>query len=171
MNKILIVEDQTDTLRMLESAVKEIFPKHYSDFKGYDILRDYDSAKEILSKMKYDFVMLDHRIPRIYSPSEIILQFERGEKVDFGKLSEEENKMSERMENIGYSLISEIKKYSADTIIIGTSSMKNELGNFQKPDFILSKLNAANDLEKILTNINILKGGERKWACHLEILC
>jgi CheY-like chemotaxis protein len=165
IERILLVEDQIDPLRLLERVVNETLPKYSPNFRGYEIARAYNTAKELIEKNKYELILLDHRMPRIYvTPSDIVLKFERGEKLTPEEMSRyftEEEKMSDQMENIGYSLIPEIRRINPNTIVVGTSSMKREFGDFPSPDFSLSKLNAKEDLEKILSEI-ILKGGETK---------
>ncbi len=165
IEKILIVEDQIDPLRLLERVVGGVLPKYYSNFKGYEIARAYDPARELIEKNKYGLILLDHRIPRIYTaPSELVSKFERGEKLapeEMGRYFAEEEKMSDKMENIGYSLIPRIKQINPNTIVVGTSSMSRESSRFASPDYALSKLDAQKDLEKIMAEI-ILKGGETK---------
>ena len=136
MPKILIVEDQSATLELLEFAINKVMFLHYRDFsKGeYDITRHYNDAKEKILKKEYEILFLDHRIP--YENQGDL------EETDF-------KKFSQSLENIGYDLISKIKSKNPNAIIIGTSSISElELKNLPKPDFIIKKTweNALSDL-------------------------
>lgn len=216
IGRVLIVEDQGDPLRLLESVVKEIVPKYFPNFQAeetpilfrnygfrqaqiqclasrdYDIARSYNSARDMFSENKYGLILLDHRMP-IEDSDEPIYPFERIKMIKkaneltkqingrcgkssiwYRPLSDETEPLreydlrlreySDKLQNIGYSLIPEIRRVNPSAIIIGTSSMKRELGDFPSPDFSLSKLNAKQDLERILQEIKIrnLKGGEIK---------
>jgi len=185
IGRVLIVEDQGDPLRLLESVVKEIVPKYFPNFqaeetpilfrnygfrqaqiqcftsKDYDIARSVASARDMFIENKYGLILLDHRIPMqdIEEPVAPV-----GKNVDYTEYFKQERAYSDCLRNIGYSLIPEIRRSNPSAVIVGTSSMKRELSDFPSPDFSLSKLDARQDLESILGQIRekILKGGERK---------
>ncbi len=152
----LIVEDQGDPLRLLEWVVKEVLPN-----ASYDIARSYNSVRKMTNETKYGLVLLDHRMP-IDDTAEPVAP--TGVNVDYTEYFKQERAYSDCLRNIGYSLIPEIRRSNPSAVIVGTSSMKRELSDFPSPDFSLSKLNAKEDLEKILSEIRIgeLKGGETK---------
>jgi len=183
IGRVLIVEDQGDPLRLLESVVKEIVPKYFPNFqaeetpilfgnygcrqaqiqcfttKDYDVARSVASARDMFSENKYGLILLDHRMPLedIAEP-----EAPTGVNVDYTEYFKQERVYSDCLRNIGYSLIPEIRSVNPNAVIVGTSSMKRELGDFPSPDFSLSKLNAKVDLERILQEIS--DGGDKKWV-------
>lgn len=144
--RILIVEDQRLALELLESAVNRVLPKFYPDFQkgNYDVARFYEDALDKISNNSYGVVLLDHSMP----------------KNDVGNLEDTDfDSYSDCLEDIGYSLIPEIRKSNPSAIIVGTSSKsEGERGHFKKPDYQISKMWGEVDegLEKILKQ---MKGG------------
>lgn len=141
--KLLIVEDQKYPLEALEHAVIEVMPRHFKGFtkNDYDVVKSYNSAQKRIESSTYGIVLLDNRMP-----------YE-----DQGDLEDRDmRKFSETLDNIGYSLISDIKRKNPNTIVIGTSSLsKEELRGTQSPDFKMRKMwgEAEEDLEKILAQL------------------
>lgn len=134
--KILIVEDQSGTLEVLESAVKKIVPKYFQDV-NYDIARCYDEAEQMIH-LGYEIVLLDHRMPRESA----------------GNLEQRDfDAFRNTLQNIGYTIIDSIKKVNKETIIIGTSSLPEERHHF--PDYVMRKgwQEAEEDLDMILTEV------------------
>lgn len=138
--KILIVEDTSGTLEALESAVKRVVPKHFSGMT-YDVARCYNDASSLIEQNIYGIVLLDHRMP--YD--------------DVGDLEHSNfDGFCDRLENIGYSLIPQIKRKQPTTVVIGTSSLpKSDLPRQYQPDYTMSKMwgDAETDLDKILSEI------------------
>jgi len=152
--KILVVEDQSATLEELSLAIREamlgeVIESRFSDCpeqelgeRGIVVARDYNHAQEAIENDSYDFVFLDHRIPREYDPE---IEGDKDILV-----------YSETLEDIGYSLIPRIRGKNGQTTIIGTSSCSQQkLMRFEKPDFRLEKAwgNATKDLKGILNRI------------------
>lgn len=147
IEKMLIVEDQGDPLRLLEVVVREVLPT-----TSYDIARSYNAVRKIINEHKYGLILLDHRMPIEDTPEPVAPM---GENVDYTEYFKQEQAYSNILKNMGYSLIPEIKRANPQTVIVGTSSMKRELENSPSPDFSLNKLNAKEDLEKILSNLTM----------------
>lgn len=145
MVNILIVEDQTEPLVALQSAVHIVLPTLYpSYYKGrYDLARCYNDARQKISENDYDMVLLDNRMPR----------------ENQGNLEETDfDTFCSRLENIGYTLIPDIKRKNPNTVIIGTSSLsKGELRSLPAPDCTMSKMwgEAERDLEARLSSLNL----------------
>ncbi len=155
--RILIVEDQLDTLRSLERAASVVFPAHYqTKFRGYDVARSFNNAQNAITNQNYDFVLLDHRMPENPMTEPEIIR-------NGGSLSDltgeqqiaymnEEDRVSRLCEGIGYTLIPKIRQRNPRTVIIGTSSMNRELESMPKPNYQIRKFpgQAEEDLEKVL---------------------
>lgn len=142
--KVLIVEDQVYPLEFLEDAVNKVMPRYFEDF-GYDIARCFDDAKERISNVNYNIVLLDNRMP----------------KKDVGDLeSKDFDAFSDSLKDIGYSLVSTIKGKNFKTAVIGTSSLpESRLRNFPSPDYFVrktSKKDAEHDLDVILSRIKLM---------------
>jgi CheY-like chemotaxis protein len=149
--KILVVEDQSGPRMALQCAIKQVVPGHWP---GFDEKRDVDykacyvDAQDAVNQGSYNLILLDHRMPY-----ENVGDLER---TDF-------DRFCKTLGNMGYGLIPEIRARSPRTIIIGTSSLSSdELREFQKPDFTMRKMydKSDEDLERILRQIESLKGGE-----------
>ena len=161
---VLIVDDQIDTLRTLEKAARDVFPKYYPNFKNQEIARAYNDAEDAISKKDYDFVLLDHRMPR--EPMKWPDMLEKGGSLgdlneeELEKYFQEESRVSSSIEDIGYKLIPEIKGNNYETTVIGTSSAKNMSPDVPSPDYSINKIgfnNAVEGLEKILTKLREVK--------------
>ena len=140
MTKLLIVEDQSGPLEALEFAVKTVFPTYFTKFH-YDTARCYEDAQGMISN-RYDFILLDHQMP--------IRNVGNLEDTDF-------DSFSKSLRPVGYSLISEIKRYNPQTVIVGTSSLSLlELNDQPAPDYVMNKMwnEAERDLNRILSEIN-----------------
>ena len=161
--KVLIVDDQIDTLRPLEGAVKEVFTRHYQGrFGGYDTARGYNDAQKAVEENGYDFVLLDHRMPK--EAMKLPETLEKG-----GSLNDltdeeaeayflEEDRIASQIKGIGYNLIPEIKARNDRTIVIGTSSADN-LTEFPKPDYAINKIGLENAIDGLERIVKKLKGG------------
>lgn len=154
--RVLIVEDQLDTLRSLENAVRNIFPKYHLGFQCYEIARCYQEAESAIQNNSYDFVLLDHRMPKMPFPEPEVIR-NGGPISDLTeeeqtRYFQQEDENSRNSEGIGYILIPEIKKRNPGTVIIGTSSMSRELESRPRPDYQIRKFSgqADEDLEKVL---------------------
>jgi len=162
--RILIVEDQLDTLRSLENAVRTVLPKYLPSFQRYEVARCYQEAQNAVQNNVYDLILLDHRMPELpFVEPEVIrnggsISDLTEEEQDKYFQQEEEN--SRNSKGIGYTLISQIRQRNPQTIVIGTSSMSRELASMPRPDYQSRKFpgQAEEDLEKILQEIS-LKGG------------
>ena len=113
--RILIVEDEQSILEMIKEAVIKVL-EAYKDF----ITIDLDGAKifkDALNKINnkyYDVIFLDHNLP--------------------------ESSEAERPQKVGYKLIQTIRERNEHTIIIGTSSQNEEIGDrFGKLDYSVTK--------------------------------
>lgn len=137
--RLLIVEDQSEPLHVLEQLVKTEF-SHNPD-NHYDVARCYNEAEEIIQKQRYNIILLDHRMPR-----ENMVQREA---VDF-------KRYCETLENIGYCLIPYVKRLHPETVIIGTSSLsERDLTMMPAPDYSVNKISSElrNDFMEILKKI------------------
>lgn len=118
--RILIVEDQDMTLEILEVAVKAVFGKAVP----YDVARSKNEAAALLEQHAYDLVLIDHRIPYDH-----IAGLER----------KNIRAYSETLHNMGYNLIPMITGKNNKTVVIGTSSLKDELKGVPKPHHTIRK--------------------------------
>lgn len=137
--KILVIEDQIDCLKSLNFMIqialfgreKSTINKEYAENElvdaGIAVARCYNDAKKYIEENEYDVIFLDHRMPC--------------ENMCHLEYTEKEDQISDAMKNIGYSLITLIKKNNHSCVVIGTSSMKNiDLGSECTPDYILNKI-------------------------------
>ena len=128
---ILVVEDQTPTLDSISYAIRKVIfgeekalPR-FGDYtskdveqelrkNGIDFARGYNDAQDFISNQskKYRLVFLDHRMPY-----ENCVELEKKDSRAFG----------DRMHEIGYSLIPEIRKYHPNSIIV---LMKKDLKTY-----------------------------------------
>ena len=154
--RILIVEDQLDTLRSLENAVRTVFPKYHLSFQAYEVARCYQEAQSAVQNNVYDFVLLDHRMPELPFPEPDVIR--KGgslsdlTKEEQAKYFKQEDENSRNSKGIGYNLINLIKQKNPETRVIGTSSMAREITRFPQPDYSMRKFpgQAEEDLERIL---------------------
>jgi len=146
--RVLVVEDQKYPLEAIQGAVNRVFPQNYSGFakNGFDSAKFYDGAKHLVDGSSYDFVFLDHRMPR----------------TDVGDLEETDmDAFSGSLEGIGYGLISAIRGKNPNAVVIGTSSMDDgELRRYGTLDFKLDKSSSGifDDLRAILAKV---RGGSK----------
>lgn len=174
---------QTEEVPILfhDYGVRQVQTQCFATLKDYDIARSVTSARDLFRENKYGLILLDHRMP-LEDIAEPVYPFERiklireankramqinercgKNSIWYQSLSDENEPIqdydlklreySDKLRDIGYSLIPEIRRTNPNTVIVGTSSMKREIGEFPSPDFSLSKLNAREDLEKILAKI------------------
>lgn len=140
--KILILEDQSGPLEVLEVAISTLFLEFYPDEKfELDVARSFLGAKALINANQYDFAFIDHRIP-----------YE-----DVGNLEEEDfERFIDSLEEIGYIMIKRVKEASPNVIVIGTSSLSSsELKPFIRPDYKIRKnrREAKRDLRRVLSEI------------------
>jgi CheY-like chemotaxis protein len=137
---ILLVEDQSGPLKVLQCVIDKIFPKYFPEFRVM-VVRSYHEAEDLIGKELLDVVFLDHR-----------LSYENQ-----GNLEDTNfDKFCDSLENIGYRLITRIKERNPKSIIIGTSSMKKEALRYGTPDFSIGKIiidETEECLEKILREV------------------
>lgn len=140
MNRILIVEGQSQVVTALECALREISPRYLGN-AGFDVSRDFSCAQRRIANESYGLVILDHRIP----------------KCDVGDLDERDfADYCARLESIGYFLIGQIKSRNPAAIVIGTMKVSPaELNGWLMPDYFISKTRAEAEtqLDTILSNI------------------
>lgn len=148
--KILVVEDQENSQVALQCAVNRVVQRYWSTFDGKEDVAyaaSYESARQAVTQDSYALVLLDHRMPM----------------QDVGDLERRDfNAFSDCLENIGYSLIPQIRESSPDAIIVGTSSLSSsETGRFPQPDFKMRKMfdDSKEDLDFILKRVGEMKGG------------
>ena len=133
--KVLIVEDDGESLEALEDVVSKTMPN-----SNYDVVRSYEDARALISNTKYDLVLLDNRLP---------WEFKHGHPYYHpqGRRSD------------GYELIPLIKEQNPSTVIVGTSSCDEyELQFYEDPDFAIKKYEskaAESGLEKVLKQTNL----------------
>lgn len=151
--KILVVEDQENSRMALQSAISRVVPRYWQGFdrkKDVAYAASYESAQRALTQDSYTLVLLDHRMP---------LQ-------DVGDLERRDfDAFSDCLQNVGYSLIPQIRESSPEAIIVGTSSLSSsETSGFPQPDFKMRKMydDAEVDLDAILKRVVEMKGGGRK---------
>lgn len=134
--RLLIVEDQKYPLMALKGAVRSVAPDC-----ELDVSKCYSDVEAKIGSNSYDVILLDHRMPRN----------------DVGDLeSRDMIKFSSLLENIGYTLIPQIKARNQSTLVIGTSSLSvDELKGLPVPDYIIGKGSEElnKDLEKILGEV------------------
>lgn len=136
--KILLVEDQQGPLKLLAGIIIEA-AINFNDYQ-FVIATSYKEAKINIENGVFDIVLLDHRLP--YEDQGDL------ENTDF-------DKFCESLQNVGYGLITEIKRKNPNCIVIGTSSMKEEALRLGRPDFSIEKLNVTSgDLKKIMAKFN-----------------
>jgi len=157
MPRILIVEDQLDTLRSLETAVRTVFPKYHPSFQAYEVARCYQEAQSAVQNKVYDFILLDHRMPEFPFPEPEVIRnggsLSDLTKEEQAKYFQQEDENSRNSKGVGYNLINIIRKTNSETVVIGTSSMAKEITRFSQPDYSMRKFpgQAEEDLEKILS--------------------
>lgn len=126
---------------MIFNGVRESVPSEdlvSNTGKGaLNIAKWYSQAEEYVKLGGYDLVFLDHRMPR-----------ENPGCTD----DKEKDRFYDQLENIGYGLIPTIRKYNPNAVIVGTSSMKNEIEkNFQKPDYQIEKgFDMVEEIKRVL---------------------
>lgn len=140
--KILVLEDQESPLESLGLAIRKVFPKFYHGSEPeLNIARSYKGAKRLISANQYDFAFIDHRVPWD----------------DLGDMEKNDfDSFCSLLEEIGYSLINEVKKASPNVVVIGTSSLSDkELRRFPQPDYKISKgwNEAEGDLRRVLSEL------------------
>jgi CheY-like chemotaxis protein len=151
--KTLVVEDQGGPLEALNLTIRRVllgeqgklrFPKDAKQDlveRGVDVAQSYSEARQAIEQAPYDLIFLDHRLP--YENQGNL------ERTDF-------DAFSRSLENIGYSLIPQIRQRLPQGIIIGTSSLDSrELRQFGEPDYRIDKISMTldEDLAKILEQI------------------
>jgi|SRR3989344_9101387 len=130
IERILIVEDQPDCLEALEWGVKKVFPE-----VPYDLAKCLCDATRYVQGKNYSLVLLDNKLP-----------YDIDGTPDYD----------------GYRLIPLVRATNLNTRIAGTSSLSDEeLIDLSKPDFKVRKnwMNTKEDLEKVLSEIQKMKGG------------
>jgi CheY-like chemotaxis protein len=137
--KLLIVEDQRNTLEALEFAVNNVIPNYFPDFtkESYEVSRCYLDTQNRILENDYEVILLDNRMP-----------YEDQTELEISDFS----RFSATLENIGYNLIPVIKEKNPSTLVIGTSSLsKKELKDMPSPDFTMRKdwCDSPEDLERI----------------------
>ncbi len=134
--KILLVEDQEATLEILIYVITKVFISKYSKHVSIDVAKWYQVAEELININQYDLILLDHRMP-----------------YEDPKCTDEDGHIYyDKLKNIGYGLIKNVRKISPNTKIIGTSSLnKEELSKHNGLDFTISKQysDAENELNKV----------------------
>ncbi len=120
IEKILVIEDQKGPIGAIQYALSKSLPPLNLDPEVRYVTNYADAAKEIASDQRFDLILLDHRMP----------------KVDLGDLEDRDMRaFSDNLADIGYNLIPVIRTQQPQSIIIGTSSMRDEIkGLNQMPD-------------------------------------
>ena len=131
--RVLIVEDQDMTLELLEAALKAVLGKDVV----YDVARSKNGVVALLEQHQYDLVLIDHRIPYDH-----VVGLERKDMRAY----------SETLHNMGYHLIPVVTEKNPDDVVIGTSSLKEELKSIPKPHYTIRKEwgGAEDDLRNIV---------------------
>ncbi len=120
IEKILVIEDQKGPIGAIQYALSQSLPPLNLDPEVRYVTNYTDAEKEIASEERFDLILLDHRLPR----------------VDVGDLEDRDMRaFSDKLADIGYNLIPTIRTQQPQSIIIGTSSMRDEIeGLEQMPD-------------------------------------
>ena len=136
--KTLIIEDSKEVLSNLAIAFRiDILdestpikmgesPRKDLEDREIDVAESYNEASEMIASREYAVILLDHNLPRYND--------------------------AKTNENIGYTLIPEIRNRNPGTIIVGTSSMRDEdIGGTNRPDYKLDKssINLGENLKTI----------------------
>lgn len=129
IDAVLVVEDQKWTTFAIKDGLRECFVELKLSPEVTYITNFNEALATIRSDKEFDIILLDHRIPR----------------VDQGDLEDRDfDAFCRTLDNVGYSLIPEIKERHPDTFIIGTSSMGSELRTYpHKPDASINKLDMS----------------------------
>ena len=122
---ILVVEDQSNPREAFEYAFEnagDLVPQDTTVL----YVNSFAGTKAAIEdpNITLDVIFLDHRLPPT-DPGEL-------EETDF-------NAFSASLQNSGYSLIPEIRERHPKAVIVGTSSMREEISGMPRPDHTLDK--------------------------------
>ncbi len=140
MNKILLVEHNSQALQALEYALKQVSPRYLGN-GSFDVARCFYDAQRKINEHCYGLVILSDRIP----------------KNDSGDLADTHFRdYPVELETIGYSLIPQIRSRKTNAIIIGTTLLPDPMGISMADYFIRNtRAEAECDLDSILSRLPI----------------
>lgn len=137
--KILVIEDQEMPWSNFKIVLLQICKMREEDIER---ARWLEEAEAKLRTDEYDLILLDHRMP--YDDPGCTDQSDFD--LFVGKL-----------DNIGYRLLPLIKKTQPKAVVVGTSSLSaDELRFYEAPSRSMSKLNAFEELPKLIDSLRQL---------------